>query len=395
MLQEAPPRAQRPKVLLIAGIVVILLFAGAVGLLKIGADGYYVLSPGQAPVVTASQQCRAAGGGSFSLPGGKPCVQLVVPPGRAHGTTGTIMMVDVYEGKPNPLQYLIYKLGWQKTFENHVQFVPNKNIIGNGTPEQLNCNNTQQAMQATSAAPVAALRRLGYTVKEEDVGAQLDAVLPGTPASAAGLQCNDLVTAVNGAPVRSAQDIGASIKPLAPGTEVHLTVIRSTAQGSSRTLVLTARLSGTPARAGLAANPNKPFLGVESETRTKYDFPFPVSANVGSIGGPSDGLALALGFIDTLDQGRLTGGLAVAATGTIDPDGNVGEIGGAAQKAVAVRNAGAKVFLVPKGNYAEAKSEAGSMKVFAVSSLNQALADLQSLGGQVPAPTAHATAVTE
>ncbi len=395
MLQEGAPRAQRPKLLVIAGILIILLFAGAVALLKVGADGYYVLSPGQAPVVTASSQCRPAGGGSFSLPGGKPCVQLVVPPGKAHGTTGSIMMVVVYEGKPNPLQYLIYKLGLLKTFEKHVQFVPNKNIIGNGTPQQLDCNNTQQAIQATSAAPVAALRRLGYTVKEEDVGAQIDTVLARTPAAAAGLQCNDLVTAINGTPVRSAEDIGTAIKGLPPGAEVRLAVIRTTSQGSTRPLELTARLSGTPARSGVAANPKKAFLGVESETRTKYDFPFPVSANVGSIGGPSDGLALALGFIDTLDQGQLTGGLPIAATGTIDPDGNVGEIGGAAQKAVAVRDAGAKVFLVPKGNYAEAKREAGSMKVLPVTSLDQALAELQSLGGQLPPPSAHATAVAE
>lgn len=393
MLQEGPPAPPRPKLLLIAGLLVALLLAGLVALLKIGADGYYVLSPGQAPVVTASAACRSVGGGSFTLPGGTPCVQLVVPPGKAHPTSGTIMMVDVYEGKPNPLQYLVYKLGWQKTFEKHIQFVPNKDIIGNGTPEQLNCNNTQQAMQATTAAPVAALRRLGYSVKEESVGAQIDTVLPGTPAAASGLRCNDLVTAVNGRPVRTYKDISAAIQGLAPGTTVRITVSRTNSDGTSRTLVLTARLSGTPARPGLQANPNKAFLGVESETRTRYDFPFPVSANVGSIGGPSDGLALTLGFIDALDQGRLTGGLRIAATGTIDPQGQVGEIGGAAQKAVAVRRAGATVFLVPVGNYAEAKKEAGSMKVFAVGSLDQALADLQSLGGQVPPPTVHATAV--
>jgi Lon-like protease len=109
---------------------------------------------------------------------------------------------------------------------------------------------------------------------------------------------------------------------------------------------------------------------------------------VGNIGGPSAGLALTLGLLDALSSGQLTGGLKVAATGTIDPLGHVGPIGDAAQKAVAVRRAGATVFFVPPANYKDAKSEAGSMKVYQVTTLEQALQDLKSLGGEVPNPVA-------
>ena len=48
--------------------------------------------------------------------------------------------------------------------------------------------------------------------------------------------------------------------------------------------------------------------------------------------------------------------------------------------------AGATVFFVPPANYKDAKSEAGSMKVYQVTTLEQALQDLQSLGGQIPKP---------
>ena len=387
ILQEAERPARRVRNLTVVGVVVIVLFAGLVLYLKLGADRYYVLSPGEAPLVTASQECRAAGGGSYALRDGRPCVQLVVPADKVHQTTGSIMMVDVYEGKPNPWEYLLYKVGLLNVFENGAEFVPNKYIIGNGTPQQLSCQNTQQAVQATSSAPVAALRRLGYKVGEEDLGAQIDTVVPGTAAAAAGLQCNDLVTDIDGHAVHSAGDVAAALHGLGPGSEARITVSRTGSAGSSRTLVLTARLTGTPALAGNPPDPKKGFLGVVSETRTKYDLPFPVSAQVGSIGGPSDGLALALGFIDTLSEGHLTGGLHVAATGAIDPNGNVIEIGGAAQKAIAVRHAGAQVFFVPVANYAAAKSKAGSMRVFAVSTLDQALRDLQSLGGQIPPAT--------
>lgn len=382
------------QVITVVGVVVILLFAGVVGILMVGADGYFVLTPGQAPVVTASKECRPVGGGAYALPGGQPCVQLVVPPTRAHPTKGTIMMVDVYEGKPNPWQYLIYKLGLSSVFQKHIEFVPDKYIIGIGTASQLNCQNTQQAVQATSAAPVAALRRLGYVVKQENLGAQVDTVIPRTAAAAAGLECNDLITAVDGKPVHTAGDVAADLHGLPPGTSVRVTVVRDTPGGKPRTFDLVARLGPTPALSGQPANQKQGFLGIMSETRTKYDFPFPVSVQVGSIGGPSDGLALALGLIDTLSQGQLTGGLKIAATGEIDPNGNVIQIGGAAQKAVAVRRAGAQVFFVPQANYAAAKSEAGSMKVMAVNSLDQALADLSALGGHVPPPTAAASVAT-
>jgi PDZ domain-containing protein len=386
MLSPGPPDALRLQVLTIAGTILVVLVAGVVGILKVGADGYYVLSPGTAPVVSVSGTCKPVGGGSFALPGGQPCVPVSLPPERISPIDGSIMLVDVYEGKPSPWQFLLYKLGWLKSLDDGSELIPNAAIIGPGTAGQLNCQNTEEAVQATSAAPVAALRQLGYTVKESDLGVQIDEVVPGTPAGAAGVQCNDLVTAVNGHTVQTATQLSSVLHGLTPGTTVRLSVSRQSANGPARTLVLPVRLGPTPAIDGAPAKPHQGFIGVQTETRTSYQYPFPVSIQVGAIGGPSDGLALALGLIDALDHGRLTGGLKVAATGEIDTQGHVIPIGGAAQKAIAVRHAGAQVFLVPVQNYAAAKSEAGNLKVFAVSTLSQALDVLRSLGGQVPAP---------
>jgi Lon-like protease len=126
---------------------------------------------------------------------------------------------------------------------------------------------------------------------------------------------------------------------------------------------------------------------VVSTTRATYTFPFNISIEVGAVGGPSAGLALTLGILDILSGGDLTGGHSVAATGTIELDGTVGDVGGVAQKTVAVRRAGATVFFVPADQFKDAQSQAGSMKVYAVKSLQQALDDLQRLGGQVPPPS--------
>ena len=395
MLQDGPvPPASRPEIRTIAGVIAALLVAAGLAWLKVGADGYYVLTPGNAPLVTASAACRPVGGGAFAMPGGQPCVRVLVPGGRDHTSDDSIMMVDVEQAKANLWQYLLFKLNLLRTFGVVAEIHSSRDFLGNVPASQLNCQDTQQAYQATSQAPVAALRRLGYKVKEEDLGAQVDLVIPGTPAVSAGLHCNDLITAVNGKTTQTADQVTSALHGLPAGTTVHLTVERNPANGGpAESVPITARLEALPGPKGQPPNPKQGFLGIETETRVIFDFPIKVSADVGSIGGPSDGLALALGFINTLTQGRLTGGLKVAATGEIDTSGKVYPIGGAAEKAVAVRDAGAEVFLVPTANYADAKREAGSVKVYAVSSLDQALDILKNLGGQIP-PVPSAPAVT-
>jgi PDZ domain-containing protein len=94
---------------------------------------------------------------------------------------------------------------------------------------------------------------------------------------------------------------------------------------------------------------------------------------------------MTLGIIDKLSSGRLTGHRIIAATGTIDQNGNVGDVGGVAEKTIAVERAGASVFFVPavEGTTAQAKANA-QLHVYAVSNLDQVLRILKRLGGNVP-----------
>ena len=72
--------------------------------------------------------------------------------------------------------------------------------------------------------------------------------------------------------------------------------------------------------------------------------------------GPSGGLMMALSIYDNLVSDDLTKGDKIIGTGTIDIDGNVGEIGGVKYKLIGAVNSKAKVFLCPKDNYEEAIS---------------------------------------
>jgi PDZ domain-containing protein len=116
-----------------------------------------------------------------------------------------------------------------------------------------------------------------------------------------------------------------------------------------------------------------------------------VTVHTADIGGPSAGLSMTLGIIDKLSGGDLTGKRIVAATGTIDPSGAVGDVGGVAEKTIAVERAGATVFLVPPEELKAAESKATpQLHVYAVSSLDEALRILKRLGGTLP--TSHVSA---
>ncbi len=145
--------------------------------------------------------------------------------------------------------------------------------------------------------------------------------------------------------------------------------------------------SGQPSSGCPGVNgPSPVYHGVVFQDQQDFSNPFPTSIDTAQIGGPSAGLAMTLGLMDKLTSGSLTGGRRIAATGTIDPNGNVGDVGGVPQKTVAVENAGATVFFVPPQELAAAKSkDIPSLHIYAVSTLDQALGILARMGGHVPA----------
>jgi len=101
------------------------------------------------------------------------------------------------------------------------------------------------------------------------------------------------------------------------------------------------------------------------------------------VGGPSAGLMFTMEIYSQLTPGDLTKGYRVAGTGTIDPDGKVGPIGGVKHKIVAANREKAEIFFVPADNYEEAKIRANKigtkMKLVPVNTLNDALTYMKSL----------------
>ena len=112
----------------------------------------------------------------------------------------------------------------------------------------------------------------------------------------------------------------------------------------------------------------------------KYDFPIEIELQLGDVGGPSGGMMFALGIIDRLTPGSLTGGLHIGGTGTIQASGEVGPIGGVVQKLYGARDAGATVFLAPAGNCPEiVGNEPAGLRIVKIGQLRDAVSALEKL----------------
>ena len=190
------------------------------------------------------------------------------------------------------------------------------------------------------------------------------------------LEPNDRITAIDGKPVKVLDDLTPLISAHRPGDTVTVAYVRGDTTATA------------PVELVAAPDDGRPLIGVQmADTRTiKIPSDIKVDFQTDDIGGPSAGLSFTLTLIDRLSKGDITGGNKVAVTGTIDVDGNVGAIGGLQSKASAVKQEGAKYFIVPfdqgPDDIAAAQRSAGpGVEIIPVKTLDEALAALQKLGG--------------
>jgi PDZ domain-containing protein len=305
-----------------------------------------------------------APGGTLPVQG---AITVKAPATQVHNHLGRILLVTVSLRSVQPFTYVFDQL------DPNVQVVNQRDLIGNSKPSQQGQVDAVQMDTSTQTAAVVALQRLGYKVTIQDVGTLVADVQAHSPADG-HLVPGDTITAIDGTPTPSNDVLEKVIRSHQPGQTVTLAVRPAT--GADRTESV--RLGQSPPSLGAP----HAFLGISTDTKQEAKLPFNVTIDPGNIGGPSAGLAFTLGVLDKLSTGDLTGGRVIAATGTINPDGSVGPIGGIVQKTAAVRKAGAVAFLVPSDEYAQAVQHAGShLRVIKVNNLGDALNALRSLGG--------------
>lgn len=326
---------------------------------------------------------------------------ISVPRGESHSHRGAFILTDVELSQLSALGYLYYEL------HDSSEIVPAGELTGGQSSAAYDEEGVIDMADARQAATLVALRALGYPTKALAAGSAVYGIEPGTPSREVP-SVGSVIVAADGAPTLTVNALVHAISALRPDSVVSLTfhafgeaknatrafrvgrwVRSSKATGS----VLECELAGEHFRgvhhvsARLNVEGCVPFGVVP--TYRNVDVPFKVRLSSGGIVGPSAGLSFTLGLIEKLDRADLTGGKRIAATGTMSNNGSVGAVGGVAEKTLAVRAAGAQVFLVPPSGLQAARANAGShLKVIAVSTIGQALSALERLGGRLE-PAVH------
>ncbi|MGI8968044.1 MAG: YlbL family protein [Chloroflexota bacterium] len=336
-------RRWRPSYLLVPLFILLI----AAGVLEILPANVYILLPGEA----------------------LPVAPMIAVPGHpAILKRGQLLLTDVSLYKAN---HKLEELWGRLNSSADVQ--PAANVAGGLSDKQFLRLNLSMMDDSIHQAEAAALNQIpGDHPRFAATGPRIVFVQPGTPASKL-IHSGDVILAVNGRRVHRAAGVAPLVRNLVPGKTVQLQLLRK-----GRPLLVSAKT--VPAnRVDPQANPRTALIGISLQDQIV--FPVKIKINPGNIGGPSAGLMFSLGVIQRLEKQDITHGCRIAGTGTIDFYGTVGAIGGAKQKIIAARSAGARYFLVPDvaENRDPAEANRGEITVVPVKTLPQALRYLKTI----------------
>jgi PDZ domain-containing protein len=287
---------------------------------------------------------------------GKELIQ--VPDEPSHPITGELRLTTVgaFGSDPGSLSLVQLLKGY---FDPDDALLPYDLLYPpDSTAEQRAAQSEEQMASSQMTATAAALGHLGLPV-----GIVVEAPL-SDPAKAV-FRKDDRLVAVAGRPISGDGDVKAALAEVEPGEEVAVTVERDGVQ-RQLSVVTVSQDDGGPALLGVTIT---------------FDFPIEVKFGVAEIGGPSAGSMFALGIIDKLGPADLAAGRVVAGTGTVDPAGQIGAIGGIEQKMIAAKRDGAEIFLAPAANCAEVVGhEPPGLRVVKVATLDDAVRALAAIG---------------
>lgn len=185
------------------------------------------------------------------------------------------------------------------------------------------------------------------------------------------LQIGDEIVEVDGKKINNMDDIKNIIKDFGVNDDISMKVVRDNEE--------------TMCTAKLYIEGNQKLMGVLIMKDYNYKFDPKLTIKFKkSEGGPSGGLMLSLEVYNQLSNTDITKGKTIVGTGTIDRDGNVGEIDGVKYKLKGAEKENADVFIAPAGrNYKEAvkekKKNKYKFKIIEAKTFDQVIEELNKL----------------
>ena len=334
-----------------AGAVALLAAVALAILYLVPSNGYYVFVPDRAHALAPLVKVNGT---------------------RSKGDAGGFYFVDVRFRKARLLEDLL-----NRPLGNGATLVPASAVLGGVSESQQRKIDLNQMAQSQKIAAALALNRAGYHVR-----VRLPTIVIGgierTAPAAKVLRPGDRLLTVDGVAVHSLAHLRDVLSAHAPGDPIRVSFAR---RGRVKTAVV--RTIADP------MDKSRAVIGILVQEVGGATGKLPVNVRIDTrgVGGPSAGLAFALDLLDELGR-NVDRGYRVAATGELEFDGWVDQIGAVKQKTIGARQAGVDVFVVPAGDNArEARRYADGLRIIPVKTFPQALRALATLP-----PKAHSTA---
>lgn len=190
------------------------------------------------------------------------------------------------------------------------------------------------------------------------------------------ISVGDTITKVDGQAFENSQGLIDYVQSKQVGETVTVTYLQD---GKEREA--TGKLMALPTN-------HKAGIGIGLVDHTEVTSDEKITFKTENIGGPSAGLMFTLEIYQQLIAEDLRHGKEIAGTGTIDTDGNVGQIGGIDKKVASASESGTEIFFAPQDvaagdqNYHDAQAAAKKlgtkMKIVPVKTLEEAVAYLKA-----------------
>nr|WP_280521223.1 SepM family pheromone-processing serine protease [Paenibacillus mangrovi] len=270
----------------------------------------------------------------------EPLSPVVTVENGGKSEKGNFYLTTVTTIKTTHLYYLIY--GW---LAPNTQIRKEQSVSGNLSQDEYDFLLKHMMTTSQQNAIVAGLRAAGEVVPVQNKGVFVTNVLPVSKAKGK-IAVGDIITEIDGKEMTKSADVITYLSAKKAGDTVNIGFIHEgkRQQGTFELTVIN--------------DQGKVGLGIQPEDEYVIYPPRQVKIETSHIGGPSAGLMFSLEILNQVLPEDLTKGYQIAGTGTIDQEGNVGQIGGIRDKIVAAHEGKVDIFFCP----ADVKSDDSNTK---------------------------------
>lgn len=221
--------------------------------------------------------------------------------------------------------------------------------------------------ESINAATINAYQKAGKNITIKEINNSISYI---SEEAKTNLKVGDKIVSINDTRVSSLDDLKEIVSSLQIDDKVNLNIIRDD--------------KNKDAYATVYKTEDGPKIGIS--LISTYDYDTNPSLDIKSKSsemGSSGGLMMSLTIYNQLVKDDITKGKKIVGTGTIDINGNVGEIGGVKYKLIGAVKNKAEIFICPEENYEEAlnvaKERDFDIKIINVKTFDEALEKLEAL----------------